>query len=244
MSDLRLPNITATSTEGQLSQVKSYLYQIVPQLNFALKSVERIEKEKGYSSLSASENGSQEKTDEEKAQETFFNVKNLIIKSADIVNAYYEVICQKLSSEYEAISEFGEYKKNTDYLMEQTSENRTEFYESLQEINSKIEGINSEIRKDSFYIKTGWLDDGNTIGGIEIGKASVKDGVETDKAFARFTTDSLVFYDSNGTKVAWMGIEMLNIENVTIKNDLYHGGYVIDSSNGLAYKWVGRSSGS
>ena len=244
MADLRLPNITATTTEGQLSQLKSYLYQLTNQLNFALKSAESVEKEKGYSSSAVSKNSTQEKTEEEKAQETFFNVKNLIIKSADIVNAYYEVIEQKLSSEYEALSEFGDYKSKTDALIVQTSENKTEFYESLQEIDSKVEGINSGIRKDGCYIKTGWLDDGKTLAGVEVGMISVNDnGEETDKSFAKFTTKSLEFYDmvNDKTPVAWISTQMLNIRNVTIEEDLYQGGYVADSSNGLAYKWVGRS---
>lgn len=236
MADLRLPNITATTTEGQVSQLKTYLYQLTNQLNFALKSAESIEKEKGYSSLSASKKSTQEKTDEEKAQETFFNVKNLIIKSADIVNAYYEEINKKLSGVYVAESDFGTYKEETNSLIRATSENLELNYYKKEQIDS----IN-ELRKESFYLKTGWIGDGS-IGGIEIGKASVdKDGATTDKAFARFTTESLIFYDSNGIEVAWIDKEMLNIKNATIKNDLFLGGYVIDTSNGLAYKWVGGS---
>ena len=38
--DLRFPNISATTHEGQMSQMQSYLHQLVEQLNWALNSLD------------------------------------------------------------------------------------------------------------------------------------------------------------------------------------------------------------
>jgi len=40
MIDIRLPNITADSEAEQIAQIKSYLHQLVQQLNWALSVLE------------------------------------------------------------------------------------------------------------------------------------------------------------------------------------------------------------
>lgn len=239
MADFRKPNITATTTEGQLSQVKSYLYQLTNQLNFALKAANDEEKKNGYSSSGNNKNGTQAKSEEDTAQDTFLKLKSLIIKSADIVNAYYEVISTKLRGEYSALSDYGNFKQTTEAAFEATSTNLTQYYESVQEIEDKLNNL-SELRKDSCYIRTGWLDDNETIAGVEIGKTNTKDGA-TDTAFARFTTEELAFYDQNGTKLGWFAQYKLNIREAKIEGNLELGDYKLDTSNGIAFKWVGDS---
>ena len=85
--ELRLPNITATDERGQLTQMKSYLYQFAEQLQWALNTME-----KGTSSesvvLQDKLGNVLEQTEEAKAYATFSSIKDLIIKSADIVEAY------------------------------------------------------------------------------------------------------------------------------------------------------------
>lgn len=38
--NFRLPNITATDEKGQLMQIKSYLFQLVQDLNFVINEIE------------------------------------------------------------------------------------------------------------------------------------------------------------------------------------------------------------
>lgn len=235
MANFRLPNITSTTTEGQLKQVKNYLYQLTNQLNHALKSADDMEKQQGYS-LDNVNGGTGEQTDIQKAQETFFTVKNLIIKSADIVNAYYEVINQRLSGQYVAESDYGTFKQETEAFISQTSTNLTQYYSSIQQIESDLRNIN-ELRKDSCYIKTGWLDDEETIAGVEIGKVSETEDGTKDVAFARFTTEELAFYDQNGTKLAWFAKYKLHIKDAVIEGNLWLGGYKLDTTDGIAFLW-------
>ena len=245
MADFRKPNINAPTTEGQLNQVKSYLFQLTNQLNFALKATEEEEKKKGYSSSSGNKNGSQANSEENTAEDTFLKLKNLIIKSADIVNAYYEVISTKLEGEYEALSDYGDFKQTTTANIVATSTNLTQYYSSVQEIKDKLGNL-SELRKDDCYIRTGWLDDNETIAGVEIGKTTAKD--DTDKAFARFTTEELVFYDGNGTtkenRLGWFAQYKLHIREAKIEGNAELNDYLLDTSNGLTFKWVGEESGS
>lgn len=241
MAEIRLPNISGATEKEQLAQMKTYLYQLTGQLNFALKTIEKNSTESGNSTLPTSKNSSQSVTEEESKEQTFLELKNLIIKSADIVNSYYEIINQRLSGEYVAISDFGTFKEETEADLLSTSENITNAFSSIKTIEDALGNL-SGIRKDDCYIKTGWLDDDHTIAGVEIGKMSSVDGKTVDNAFARFTTDELAFYNQNGVKLGWFGQYTMHIMNAQIEQDLYLGGYVCDTTNGIAFKWAGRDT--
>ena len=240
--EFRLPNITGTNEIERSRQIEKYLFQLSRDLNFALKSVKASETEYRQSSQGGDEKGSQTATDEETPMETFAKVKSLIIKSADIVNAYYEVINKKLEGIYVAESDFGTFKQETEANFQATSTSITQQYISIQEIEDAVNNLN-ELRKDHCYIRTGWLDDNQTIAGVEIGKYSeTEDGA--DIGFARFTTDELAFYDGQGTeeanKLAWFSKYRSFFRNVKlIGNVEFDNGYIIDTSNGLAFRWAG-----
>lgn len=232
MADIRRPNINAPTTEGQLEQIKSYLFQLTNQLNFAIKSSESM------SGVTVKDQDGNELSATASAEKTFFMVKDLIIKSADIVNAYYETINKRLSGQYVAKSDFGTFKQETNANFEATSENITQNYESIQTIESDVANLN-ELRKDNCYIKTGWLDDNETIAGVEIGKVSEVNG-ETQTAFARFTTNKLVFFDDAGHELGSFSDYRLNVNVIVVKVELqFEGSYILDPSNGLAFKWGG-----
>lgn len=243
MADIRRPNINAPTTEGQLRQVKSYLYQLTNQLNFALKAVESEENKS--TSPDGNKSGSQSKSESTAAQDTFYQLKNLIIKSADIVDAYYEVISKKLEGRYVAQSDFGDFLKTNKALFELSPENFTQYYDSVQQIVDKLGNL-SEIRTDECYIKTGWVDEveGEKVAGVEIGQISYDaNGENKDTAFAKFTTRGLVFYAQDGeTELAWIERYRLNVRDARIENSLELNGYKLDTSNGMAFKWIGGDS--
>ena len=232
MADIRRPNINAPTTEGQLSQIKSYLYQLTNQLNFAIKSTESIS-----SATEQDQNGNEVSADAN-AEKTFFKIKDLIIKSADIVNAYSETISKKLAGKYVAKSDFGTFEQATNAQFEATSESITQNYESIQSVKSDVANLN-ELRKDNCYIKTGWLDDNETIAGVEIGKTSEVDGV-TETRFAQFTTNKLVFFDDTGRELGSFSDYRLYVNIIVVREKLqFEGGYILDPTNGLAFKWGG-----
>jgi hypothetical protein len=90
--DIRKPMISAPTAEGQLLQIKSYLIQLVDQLNFALRTPE-------------SSAGNVPATEAEPSLKLtaglFSEIKSLIMKSSDIINAYYEKMEPKFGEKIE-----------------------------------------------------------------------------------------------------------------------------------------------
>ena len=129
-TEIRLPNITATTDSGKLQQVQSYLFQLVEQLNFALQSVEAA----AGSNVVVETRRSTGAEREQEAKASFNAIKALIIKSADVVNAYYDVISQKLSGEYVAQSEFGTFQEITEQTITKTSTMVSQNYTNVQQI--------------------------------------------------------------------------------------------------------------
>ena len=78
--DIRKPQITSPTAEGQLLQVKSYLLQLVEQLNYALHT---LEKNSGSGTVT---NGG---ASQGSTAAVFSEIKSLIMKSSDIVNAHF-----------------------------------------------------------------------------------------------------------------------------------------------------------
>lgn len=129
MTDLRLPNITGTEKE-QLIQIRSYLYQLVPQLQHALSTMGTMETKEVTptpKSLYPTSAGSGTTP-----QTTFNSIKALIIKSAEIVNAYYEEINKRLEGIYVAQSDFGDYAEKTSQEIEANSTSTTQRFENIQ----------------------------------------------------------------------------------------------------------------
>ena len=188
MADFRFPNITATTDSGRLKQLETYLFQLTNQLNYAIKSAEEIEAGNTDIVIPANNGEQQLSTEEKERADTFYAIKDYIINSADIVNAYYQEINEKLSGEYVAQSQFGDYVEKDDATYKKTSQYALDSYEKVQTIEKYVDtedGTIKEIsmyRKDNFYIKTGWLgvEDNKQIGGMEIGQISTDGTTDID----------------------------------------------------------------
>lgn len=241
MIDIRLPNITGKTEAEQLTQIKSYLYQFAEQLQWALSSVET-----GNNSTAAvQKTSSGDVAKKEDPVSTFTQLKGLIIKSADIVTAYYEKIDNllKLSGEYTASSDFGKFKEET---LNQLSATNTQIQQNITNLQS-IYDENGKIKAELLvngHIYSGIIEyakDGEAIVGIEVGQTTTNNGVETFNKFARFTADKLAFYDANNQNVpvAYISNYKLVITEAEVLGNLKLGKFVLDTSNGLALRWEG-----
>lgn len=240
--NFRLPNITATTPDGKLAQMQSFLYQTVEQLNWALNTLETVGGGTGTTSVKAADGGGKA-GDSNDAVSTFNEIKALIIKSADIVNAYYETINAKLSGEYVAQSDFGTFTELTEQQIEANSTYIEQFYTDLQLIITDIENVEHTLA----HIKSGLLyydDDGFPVYGLEIGQRNEIDGVEVFNKYARFTAEKLSFYDSNGSEVAYISDKKLYIMHVQVIGSFTIGGFVdtVLSDGSVVTKWVGGGS--
>ena len=137
MTDIRQPNITAATEREQILQMRSYLYQLAQQLQFALGTVEKqIITVNDTAANAEREVRSVSESQTPKAQ--FSGLKALIIKSADIVEAYYEEINRRLTGQYLAISDFGTYRQETEQVITENSQGITRVFSDVQTISTSL----------------------------------------------------------------------------------------------------------
>lgn len=250
--DIRLPQITGASEREQLAQVKSYLFQLAQQLQYALGAIGTSESSSPAAPQVVRQTVSTAPARPSLGVEaTFDTLKPLIIKSAEIVEAYYEEINKKLTSVYVAQSDFGTYTEKTEKLVTETAAYREETYARF----SNIETAFGELEKvTKGYIKSGIIVDslsaeeaesygkqtGDPLIGIEVGETTI-DGSFT--RYARFTANRLSFYDQQGYETAYISNYKLYISNVEIISSYKIGGFkdTVDTLTGdVVTKWVGR----
>ena len=253
--DIRLPNITGNTEAAQLAQIKSYLYQMVSQLNYALSTMEA-----GTGVVDVRENPVSVSTQQkEDPASTFNSIKALIIKSADIVIAYYDEIVKRLEGVYVAEASFPDgiatYIQKTTNDVIANSQYISQMYTNIQTILSDVAGIKNDQIKVDAHIKTGLLyyvgqdgkeydselENGTPVYGVEVGQIVTDENeVTLFNKFARFTSNRLSFYDQNNDEVAYISDYKLFITNAEITGSLKLGGFLIDTTRGFTIRWEGR----
>ena len=259
MINIRLPNITATTDRGQLEQIRSYLYQFAQELNWALGNIDN-KAEEATNGVKATV---EQKNAVAQTQAIYSEVKSLIIKSADIVDAYYEEINRRLEGIYVAQSDFGTYKQETAVTLTANSESIGLMFENQETIQESVDGIAEDVKTinsvldtdaegttiigSDAWCKIGVLDyekSGFPIYGMEIGQVNTENKETVYKKFAQYRSDGVHLFDQNGIEVATISDFKLKITNAEIINakitsSLGLGGYVIRTDNGVAFKWEG-----
>ena len=229
---LRYPAITiqrsgnGTVPTEPIAEIQRYLRQLVDDLNVALA---QVDKQAAYTEQNTPGVSTSGDTSNSDALTSFNSIKSLIIKSADIVNAYYEVISNRLSGEYVAESEFGSFVEETELMLEQSSTSIEQFYTDMQSIITDIEAVEHTLVEVNAHIKTGLLfydDTGAPVYGLEIGQRTEIDGEDVFNQFARFTADKLSFFDSNSVEVAYISDKKLYITHVEVIGSFVRGGLV------------------
>lgn len=245
MSEIRLPNITATSEAGQILQIKSYLHQLVGDLSFVLSAVGNQGQGGGalYQRAAGSSGGAGSGP-----EVTFQAIKSLIIKSADIVNAYYEEFNKRFSGSYVAQSDFGTFSEQTQNAIKANSTSIEQFYSNLQQIVTDIENLEHSLIEVNAHIFSGLLyydEKGVPVYGLEIGQRSQIDGVEVFNKYARFTSDKLSFYNSAGHEVAYISDRKLYITHIEVIGTFTEGGFVdtVLPDGSIVTRWVERGGG-
>lgn len=213
-----LPRQITGSGQEQLRQIQSYLFRLSQELELALGTVDKqlltlrdtaAQTERTVQAVSESQNP--------KAQ--FSSLKALIIKSADIVNAYSEEISRKLSGEYAAQSDFGAFRQETRQEIRENSQEITRAFSNMQVIEDTLAELNGAVTQVNAWIKTGKLgedQDSVPIYGVEIGQQTEKDGIVAFQKFARLLADRLSFFDRNGLEVSYIGEESMHITRAEV----------------------------
>lgn len=237
MINIRLPNITANTEREQLIQVKSYLHQLVQELNWALSTIES-----GNSTATAKATSANPVTKEEMAT-SYNELRSLIIKSANTVSAYSEAAEERYKSLYVAQSDFGTYTEKAEQEIQKNSKSIEIFFENMQQILTDIETLEHSQIEVSAHIRSGQLDtddSGVPIYGVEVGQRTEIDGEEVFDKFARFVSDRLSFYDQNDNEVAYISDRKLHITHVEIEGTFRMGGFMdtVQHDRSIVTKWI------
>lgn len=213
------------------------MYQLVEQLNYALSAVEKEAAEAAQTTAAASKA-------ENDPQTSFNEIKALIIKSADIVNAYYDTISAKLDGLYVAESDFGVYVEQTNSSIEATSASVEQLFTNLQQVITDIDTVENTLIDVNAHIKSGLLyydENDIPVYGLEIGQRSAVDDVEVFNKYARFTSNKLSFYDQNDNEVAYVSDKKLYITVVEVTGSFVMGGFVqtVLADKSVVEKWIG-----
>lgn len=238
MDLIRMPPVIKTGKpEEALAQMQRYLWQFAEQVQQAMEESKRVETE----IKEAAGKAAQQQKDSPAA--TFGKVKDLIIKSAEIVEAYRAEITKTLVGQFVAASEFGTFREQTTAVITETDKNVTQNYTMIQQIESSMEGLESGINQMNAYIRTGLLyedENGTSRYGVEIGEEAEKDGVKAFQKFARLTSDRLSFFDQNEIEVAYISdrklyitsaqVQEIEAKRVTIQG-LAIGAYILQAGN-------------
>ena len=138
--ELNLPNFQVETQSER--RMYAYLYQTVQQLNWAMKHLQageaagQIEVYKGPAGASAAQMT---------PMENFSQIKSLIIKSADIIDAYYDSIRTKLEGVYVAQSEFGIFREQTALDLEANAKGISQNYSHIQNVSDNLTGLQANM---------------------------------------------------------------------------------------------------
>lgn len=224
MIDIRQPNITAKTETEQLLQIRSYLYQMAQQLQWAFNTISSPggggNVGMNTTQQTAVSSASSGKID---ATKTFDALKDLIIKSSDIVNAYYDVISKKLVGVYVAQSDFGRYQEETSNTIKESSTRIDQLYVNNQVITGKFNTIDRLVTTTQSLTETiGNLEtDKNTLSEKVDAISSASDGMaETVERLQMmmvqtnaYVRTGLLYEDDNGIPVYGLEIGQTNDVN-------------------------------
>jgi hypothetical protein len=175
---------------------------------------------------------------------TFAGIKNLIIRSADIVDAYCEEISRRLESVYVAQSDYGTFTRETRMELQANSEGIRQLFTDTEALSGTVDQMYDSIQGTDAYIKTGklWEDaSGNGIYGLEIGQTRQQEGGTVFDKFARFTAERLSFFDGSDVEVAYISDYHLYITNAIVTGSLVlmQQFQVSQGNQSIDFKWLG-----
>lgn len=159
--DLRYPAISGTTADEKITEMQSYMKQMVDQLNYAVNYVSS-DNATGGSSLyeqKVSESNPNASVDSKKtftekfSDSDFRNLKQLILNSGDIMNSYYQNFVMRLSGELKVYSgDFGEYLREVEQVLDIGADKIS------QNIND-VQIVNKDALITEAFITSGYIGD-------------------------------------------------------------------------------------
>lgn len=237
--------------------VYDYLYRVTEQLNLALTNLgtENFAADSAARQVLA---GGMSEEQQKTMAAGLGNLKSLIIKTAQTVQAEMQVLETSLESKYVAVSDFGAYQENIAAQLTATAEKIEQAISYYAALSDALGGVSDEFEAYTVevagYIRQGIIgyEDAVPVIGIAIGRdltvtgaqetvdGTTYDVIDTSSNMSVWTPDKLAFY-INGTEAAYFSNGALYVGTVIVETKLVLGQnkWQIDHANGLSIKWIG-----
>lgn len=257
MTDIRLPNISASADmPTQMTQMRSYMYQMVEQLNWALSAMDggaqaQEQQLPGQTTTPASDDKKEDDTNQRMA-----NLRDLIIKSADVVRQEMDRLATELKGSYVAQSEFGDYLERISQRIEADPSQLSQYFKFASDIRADVDrvGVDFASYKTDVegYIRQGIVGYDGTVPiiGIAIGQdiRTSQTGVETEQGvydvidkssnMSVWTTEKLSFY-IGGQETAYFSNGKLTVAQIAADRITGAGEWDVSFTSGVKFKWIG-----
>lgn len=115
--NIRYPNITATTEKEQVAQIKSYLHQLVENLNYALSMLGKSGGSVEDTSTSTTKTASTGTVEVQGGEMSYYELRTLIIQGLQKVNDLFDQLYRELEED-KANGEFTPVK-GVDYFTEE-----------------------------------------------------------------------------------------------------------------------------
>ena len=230
----------------QLTQLRSYLYQMQQQLNIAL---EQVTPEALAGQISAAQAVGAKLPDNTDAtlNAAYTKLKSIIVKTADTVRSEMDTVILALNGTYIAQGTIGSYYEELSSLVQADAAAVVQTYNFASQLTAAADAISNietyNVNTEQ-YIKTGLLFYEGAVPryGVAVGEkitTVVVNGetlLERQGLCATFTSDRLSFWQ-NEVEVAYISNNKLYINEAHILSRLFIGNWVVDTSYGFAIKW-------
>lgn len=257
MTDIRLPNISAgADMQTQMAQMRSYMYQMVEQLNWALNALDssaaaQEQQLPGQAAAAADDDKKEDDTNQRMA-----NLRDLIIKSADVVRQEMEQLATELKGSYVAQSDFGTYLEEISQRIEADPSQLSQYFKFASDIRADVDrvGVDFASYKTDVegYIRQGIVGYDGTVPiiGIAIGQdiRTSQTGVETEQGvydvidkssnMSVWTTEKLSFY-IGGQETAYFSNGKLTVAQIAADRITGAGKWDVSFTSGVKFKWIG-----
>ena len=201
MIDIRQPSIQGTDKE-QLVQIRAYLYQLVPQLQYAFESMttQGGEAKGGATVIKETTNTITRLPTDEEAEQVFYAIKPLIIKNGDIIEAYSEEITREFKGKFVGILDYNQYVAEAESRFT-TNEEGLGIVTQKTEIITNDNTKSATVISNNCFMKMGEIgtnEDGSVKYGISIGRKTDLDSSTIFQGTITITPERISFYDANG----------------------------------------------
>lgn len=250
----RLPDISGTEKE-QLAKVRSYLYQLIPALNYAIERLGTsketiIPTGETIRYIPTTSGGNSSGTID--AESTFNAIKSFLIGNAEIAESYSDVIRKELKDYYVASGEFGAYVETTSNTITETASGTTQRFEKIEGVVSSVQGnigkVSESLGDAQGYIDnlgkgikvdddkvfvgkrtTAWITTGKIAedaNGNSIYGVEIGQGDESSQKVSRFAADRVSFYDNDGNVSTSLSNKQLSTIDAVINGTYRIGGFM------------------